>query len=157
MRPRSIALLLYLVFASPAFPQTQSDSKQDSGVKPPKHRPVVADKKFWAFATVQVLAAAADFESTQAALRADSQAQELNPFFGGRPSRAKLYGVGMPLTAFQIFLQYRSKQIGENAERGKNLWLVGASIDTGLHTFLAVHNAQISNQRVCPAQGAGCR
>jgi hypothetical protein len=157
MRPRSIALLIYLfLVAAPVLAQNQSDSSHSGKIQIPKPHLRVADKKFWTFAAIQLAAATADFETTEAALGHDPRAQEVNPLFGSRPARAKLYGIGMPLTVFQIFLQYRAKEIGQQTGKGRNWWLVGASSVTGFHTFLAIHNAGLADERICPAQGAGC-
>lgn len=143
--------------AVPAHAQTQTDSPKPAETQPVKPHLKVADKKFWIFAGLQIGATAADFETTQWALRSDPQAREVNPLFGQRPSRLKMYGIGMPLTVFQIALQHHAKGIADRTGKARAAWIVGASINTGLHTALAVHNAGLVSASVCPAQGTGCR
>jgi len=162
---RGLAILaLFVSFAAaPLFAQTQAEdaapsvAPADSAVPPlPKPRLKIADKRFWILAGIQIGATVADFETTQWALRSDPSAREVNPLFGQRPGRAKMYAIGMPLTLFQIALQYHVKGTAAQTGKGRAAWIVGASINTGLHTALAVHNASLVHGPVCPAQGAGC-
>ena len=130
---------------------------RSAGVQIEKPHRRIADKKFWTFAALQIAATAADFETTQWVLRTNPNAREINPLFGDRPGRLKMYGIGMPFTAFQILLQYHAKGVSDETGKAGKAWIVGAALDTGLHTFLAVHNARLAGQSVCPAEGAGCR
>lgn len=152
------ALLLFLA-ALPARAQTQTetDSPKSAQTQVPKPHRKIADKKFWIFAGLQIGATVADFETTQWALRSDPSAREINPLFGERPSRLRMYGIGMPLTAFQIVLQHHAKDIADETGKARAAWIVGAALNSGLHTVLAVHNAGLVTQSVCPANGAGCR
>jgi hypothetical protein len=162
MKKRFAATALFLCLAViAAHAQTQTETHLD----PPKadspqivrpHRRVL-DGKFLVFAGLQLGATIADIETTQWALGSHSQAYEANPIFGRRPDRPRAYGIGISLTGLQLFLQYRSKERAERNGKRRNLWIVGASANTGLHTVLAVHNARIAEESVCPAAGAGCR
>jgi hypothetical protein len=106
----------------------------------------VVDKKFIAFAALQLAATVADFETTQWAQRNAPYGAEQNPLFGSHPSRLRMYSIGLSLTTFQVYMQYRSKRYGERTGKIKNAWIVGALFDTGLHTYLAVHNGQIATR-----------
>lgn len=154
----AFALLLCLAgVPTRAQTQTESDSPKSTETQVPKPHRKIADKKFWIFAGLQIGATVADFETTQWALRSDPGAREINPLFGQRPSRLRMYGIGMPLSLFQIALQYHAKSTADETGKARAAWIVGASMNAGLHTALAVHNAGLVKQAVCPANGAGCR
>ncbi len=68
-----------------------------------------------------------------------------------------MYGIAMSITAAQILMQHHAKTISERNGRLRNGWIVGAAVNTGFHTFLAVHNARIATSYTCPANGSGCR
>jgi hypothetical protein len=133
------------------------DQPQNKNLNPPTLFPApperhfrvpakVVDKKFIAFAALQLAATVADFETTQWAQRNAPNGAEQNPLFGSHPSRPRMYSIGLSLTAFQVYMQYRSKRYGERTGKIKNAWIVGALFDTGLHTYLAVHNGQIATR-----------
>lgn len=104
----------------------------------------VADKKFWILGGLQVGATIADFETTQWAQGVRPDGGELNPLYGMHPGRTRMYSIGMSLTALQIAMQYRAKAKAHEAGKLKKGWIVGALINAGVHTFLAVHNGQIA-------------
>ena len=106
----------------------------------------VAHKKFWVLAGLQVGATLADFETTQWAQRVRPDGGELNPLYGRHPARLRMYSIGMSLTALQIFAQYKSRARSHETGKLKNAWIVGAMVNTGVHTFLAVHNGQIAGR-----------
>jgi hypothetical protein len=141
----------FLFFAAPAGAQETAPAPADnkaslSLIDPPaaKRHFKIADKKFCAFAVLQLGATIADFETTQWAERKAPFGAERNPLFGSHPSRGRMYSIGFSITSLQIFMQYRSKRFGERTGKLKHAWLAGALLDTGLHTFLAVHNAKIA-------------
>jgi len=118
----------------------------------------VADKKFWVLAGLEVGATVADFETTQWAQRVRPDGGELNPLYGRHPGRARMYGIGVSITSLQILMQFRSKQKAQARGKSGKAWIVGALLNTGVHTFLAVHNGQIAGQG--PGEclnGAYCR
>lgn len=140
-----------------AAPAESPDQPQNKNLNPPlplaavpeRHFRIpekVADKKFLAFAALQVAATVADFETTQWAQRKAPNGAEQNPLFGSHPSRARMYSIGFSLTSLQLYMQFRSKRYGERSGRMKHAWIVGALFDTGLHTYLAVHNGQIATR-----------
>lgn len=154
----AVALFLSLAVV-PLHAQTQAANSptKTSYAQSTKPRQKIADKKFWILAGLQVGASIADFETTQWALRSSPGAREMNSLFGQRPTRLRMYGIGLPITAFQIALQYHAKSTADRTGRARAAWIVGASINTGLHTALAIHNADLVSASVCPANGAGCR
>jgi hypothetical protein len=158
------AVLLFLLAGA--------STKAQSGIQPQPFQPDLAklpepsapavhfdrsNRRFWLMAAVQVAATVADGETTQWALRSHPDAREINPLFGSRPDRAKMYGIAFSITALQILLQHHAKIISEQTGKFRNGWLVGASVNTGFHTFLSIHNARLAEESVCPANGSGCR
>jgi hypothetical protein len=151
----AIPFLLFLLTFSPsdgaAFGQSSDRKDSDSAAErhsadallPRPHRKT-ADKKFWVLAGLQVAATFADFETTQWAQGKAPRGAELNPLFGSHPGRARMYSIGLTLTGAQIYAQFRSKKLAERRGRFRKAWIVGGLLDTGVHTFLAVHNAQIA-------------
>jgi hypothetical protein len=117
---------------------------------------IIADKKFWILAGLEAGATIADFETTQWAERVRPDGGEVNPLYGSHPGRMRMYGIGMSLTGVQILLQYKSKGMSQRNGKMKKAWIVGALLNTGVHTFLAVHNGRIAGQGACPVVDA-CR
>jgi len=71
---------------------------------PPRERKRVADRSFLLAALFHVGATIGDIESTQYGL--SHGARELNPIYGSHPSRAKQYGITMPVTAGVLGLTF---------------------------------------------------
>ncbi len=153
-----LVLSLFLIVA-PSFAQTaaQQDSHSATETQATKTHFKIADRKFWTLAALQAGATVADFETTQWAKRAAPSGAELNPLFGSHPGRPRMYSIGISLTTLQIFLQHRSKGLGKRTGKMKKAWIVGALVNTGLHTFLAVHNAEIASQGFCTQSTPNCR
>lgn len=154
-----LVLACLFSYAAPSFgqepTQTQATEHTPAEIKialplidPPqaKRHFKIADKKFFALAALQFGATIADFETTQWAQRKVPYGAEKNPLFGTHPSRERMYGIGFSITSMQVFMQYRSKRFGERRRRLKNAWIVGALLDTGVHTVLAAHNARIASR-----------
>ena len=160
MKKTLAAAFLLLCFAvAPVNAQSQISPDPPKSLDAPvlNPHPKTADKKFWIFAGLQIGATIADIETTQWALNSNSRVHEINPLFGNRPGRARMYSIGMALTGIQLLLQHHTKARFERTGRAKGFWMVGATVNTTLHTVLAVHNAGIAGKPICPAQGAGCR
>ncbi len=158
------AALLFLLAVAPTKAQSEiqpQPSQPDLAKLPETSVPGVhfdhSNRRFWLMAGVQIAATVADGETTQWALRSHPDAREINPLFGSRPGRAKMYGIAFSITALQILLQHHAKTISDQTGKFPNGWLVGASVNTGFHTFLAIHNARLAGESVCPANGSGCR
>lgn len=159
----AVAVLLLLAVA-PTKAQSEiqpQPSQPDPPKSPEQSAPEVhfdhSNRRFWIMAAVEVAATVADGETTQWALRSHPDAREINPLFGSRPDRAKMYGIALSITALQILLQHHAKTISDRTGKFRNGWLLGASVNTGFHTFLSIHNARLAGESVCPANGAGCR
>jgi hypothetical protein len=157
-----VALMLFLSVA-PAKAQTESPPQTEPNLQEtPEPEARVApfrhpDRRFLIFAAIQIAATVADAETTQWALHSNPQAGEMNPLFGRHPDRPRMYGIALSITAVQILMQHHLKTISERTGKYQNAWMIGASVNTGFHTFLAVHNARIATSPVCPGNGSGCR
>lgn len=157
-----VAFLLILPVA-PAKAQTEIHPPTQANIQEQSQPELIRatsghpDRRFWFLAAVQIAATVADAETTQWALRSHPGAHELNPLFGPHPDRPRMYGIAMSITAAQILMQHHAKTISERNGRLRNGWIVGAAVNTGFHTFLAVHNARIATSYTCPANGSGCR
>jgi hypothetical protein len=128
-------------------PKIQANLSAETQASPHPHK--IADKKFWILAGLQVGATIADFETTQWAERVRPDGGEVNPVYGSHPGRMRMYGIGMSLTGVQILLQCKSKGMSQRNGKMKKAWIVGALLNTGVHTFLAVHNGRIAGQGAC--------
>ncbi len=164
MKRRTALAILFLCFSvatthaqSLANAQPASDSSAASHPDLTKAHRKIFDRKFFAFAGLQLAATVGDIETTQWALHTHPNAYEENPIFGNRPGRPRAYGIGLPLTGLQLFLQYRMKKRAQQDGKRENLWIAPATLDIGLQTALALHNAKMAGEPVCPAAGAGCR
>lgn len=70
-----------------------------------------SNRTFWMLAAAGAALTVIDFEMTQHNLRMHPNGRELNPLFGARPSRARMYGIGVPLTvSAQIFGWYARRR-----------------------------------------------
>jgi hypothetical protein len=156
------AFLLFLPVA-PAKAQTEIQPPTQANIQEQSQPKVIRatsghpDRRFWFLAAVQIAVTVADAETTQWALRSHPGTHELNPLFGPHPDRPRMYGIAMSITAVQILMQRHVKTLSERNGRLRNGWIVGAAVNTGFHTFLAVHNARIATSYTCPANGSGCR
>ena len=86
-----------------------------------------------------VLAAAsaatvADCEYTNALL-SNPHRRELNPLFGSRPSRARMYGISIPILGVNALLSARAKKAGSR------WWPLGLGLVAGSHTAGVAYNA----------------
>lgn len=79
-------------------------------------------------------ATVADCEYTKALL-SNSNGHEINPLFGPRPTRARLYGVSLPILGVNAFLSARSKRAGSR------WWPLGLGLVTASHSTGVIYNA----------------
>jgi hypothetical protein len=100
----------------------------------------VLDKKFVLFQSLNTLAMVADIESTAHALDGKSVV-ELNPLFGQHPTRARMYGFGIPVDAFTFFLSYRTKKVAPR----RRLWELAPAMTIAIHTAAATNNIVASH------------
>lgn len=74
---------------------------------PVPHR--TADHAYWISTAASVLAMVADVENTKYALR-DPRLQERDPLLGAHPSRARMYGIMVPITGGMAAFSYYYKR-----------------------------------------------
>ncbi len=104
---------------------------------PPRERKRVADRSFLLAALFQVGATIGDIESTQYGL--SHGARELNPIYGSHPSRAKQYGITMPVTAAVLGLTYHLKRSAPHSR----YWLIPPLVVGSMHAIAACHNLAV--------------
>jgi hypothetical protein len=90
----------------------------------------VADRKFWA---VTGMMTASTITATELTSRCEVAGS--CKFMGPFDSRAKLYGIGLPVNFGMMELTYRLKR------SGKRYWFVPAVAGTAFNTIVAVHSA----------------
>lgn len=77
---------------------------------------------------------AMDFESTESCLKRKT-CQEANPLLGKNPSRARMYGIGMPLDALLFYVSVKRKQEGRGLLPFASMYVTGLA-----HIVVAAHN-----------------
>ena len=128
--------LLLLAFALPVAGQS-------------KPKPWYKSKQFWAETAVVATFAALDAESTQRGFQRCPTCYERLPVFGvQRPGRARMYLIGGALVAAErgtfaaLWKHDSAREISFVATLGQ----------AGYHAAMIAHN-----NRLCPANGTGCR
>jgi hypothetical protein len=105
-------------------------------------KPKTVDREFLVLNGLLVIAAIADAEST---LRCNpDRCRELNPILGSHPTRREVYSLGVPLTAFEIFLAYHYKRLSPTRNGWKNGWKTFPIAFAAIHGFAAVNNLVVS-------------
>jgi hypothetical protein len=100
------------------------------------------DRKFILLQTFSTMALLADLETTARGLAQQPRATELNPLFGKDPSRARLYGIAVPLNIFPFYLSYHSKKIAPR----RSVWKVGPEMCIAVHTAAAINNVIVTRR-----------
>ena len=77
-----------------------------------------------------------DLETTVRGVQGQANRAELNPLFGAHPTRARLYGIAVPLNVLSFYVSYHYKKI----EPGSRLWKLGPGISIAVHTAAAINN-----------------
>ena len=96
----------------------------------------IFDRQFILLNTFSTVALVADLETTVYDLGGQSKSAELNPLFGQHPTRARLYGIAVPLNALSFYVSYRYKK----SAPGRNLWKLGPGLLIAVHTAATVNN-----------------
>jgi hypothetical protein len=99
------------------------------------------DRNFILLHTLGAVALVADLETTVRGLQRQANGAELNPLFGAHPTRARLYGIAVPLNIFSFYVSYHYKKI----QPGGNLWKLGPGISIAVHTAAAINNLVASH------------
>ena len=94
------------------------------------------DRQFIVLHSLSTAALVADLETTVRSVAGQPKTNEVNPLFGAHPTRARLYGLGLPLNAVSFYLSYHYKK-SEPSRRG---WKVGPGLCIAVHTAAAVNN-----------------
>jgi hypothetical protein len=103
-------------------------------VSQPRSNSVLKSPSFWLMLASATAATVADCESTKARL-SDPNIQETNLIFGSRPSRARLYGISIPLLGLNAFVSAELKR------RHIRAWPALLGVVTGVHGAAAIHNS----------------
>ena len=93
------------------------------------------DSKFILLNALSTLALVADLETTAHDLEGAKSA-ELNPLFGQHPSRARLYGVSVPLNVISFYVSYHYKK----SQPSRSLWKFGPALSIAVHTAATINN-----------------
>jgi hypothetical protein len=89
------------------------------------------DKKFWVLTASTASVTVLDVELTQHYLRTEPWHRELNPIFGPRPSRARMYGTVAGENLLAAYLGYRLKK--SHHRRLRKLWWLPQTISISAH------------------------
>lgn len=96
----------------------------------------ILDRKFILLYSLSTVALLADLETTVRAVAAQPRATELNPLFGEHPTRARLYGIAVPLNALSFYLSYHAKK----TEPKRRWWIIGPGVSLAVHSAAAINN-----------------
>lgn len=96
----------------------------------------ILDRKFILLYSLSTVALLADLETTARAVAAQPSATELNPLFGEHPTRARLYGIAVPLNALSFYLSYHAKK----TEPKRRWWIIGPGVSLAVHSSAAINN-----------------
>lgn len=100
------------------------------------------DNKFILLHTLSTVALVADLETTVRGLAAQPKATELNPIFGEHPTRARLYGIAVPLNAVSLYLSYHYKKTAPS----RSVWKLGPEMSIAVHTAAAINNLIVTHR-----------
>lgn len=97
-------------------------------------KPKTIDHQFVLFNTLQIAASVADAETTVAGIRLGLN--EVNPFVGRHPTRARVYEVVLPVDSVIVLLSYHYKRISPS----RKWWRLYPESGIAVHTFAAASN-----------------
>jgi len=103
-------------------------------------KPKTIDRQFLLFNALMIATTVADAETTINCVSSPN-CEEVNPILGSHPTRGRVYAVGVPLTAFAIYLSYHYKRVSPT----RNWWKAYPLVLTVVHTFGAVNNLSASH------------
>jgi hypothetical protein len=92
------------------------------------------DRAFALLVTVSAVATVADLELTANCLKTVANCREANPLLGSDPSRARLYGVSVPIYAGQVILSRMLRR------KERKTWMMPLVSLTGMHAVGAASN-----------------
>src|ERR1035437_7924463 len=94
------------------------------------------DRKFILLHALSAVALVADLETTAYSFRGQAKVTELNPLFGAHPTRARLYGIAVPLNVLSFYVSYRYKK----NQPGRSLWKLVPGLSIAAHTAATINN-----------------
>ncbi|MFY9910425.1 MAG: hypothetical protein WCF22_22875 [Candidatus Sulfotelmatobacter sp.] len=94
------------------------------------------DRQFILLNVLSTAALVADVETTIHAVGGETKANELNPVFGAHPTRARLYGITLPLNALSFYLSYHAKKTMPT----RSIWKISPGVSVAAHTAAAINN-----------------
>jgi hypothetical protein len=94
------------------------------------------DRNFILLHALSTVALFADLETTARSFQGQGKATELNPLFGAHPTRARLYGIAVPLNVLSFYFSYHYKKI----EPGRSFWKIGPGLTLAVHTAATINN-----------------
>ncbi len=94
------------------------------------------DRSFILLQTLSAVALIVDLETTARSFEGQPKLTELNPVFGAHPTRARLYGIAVPLNVLSFYASYRYKKI----EPGRKTWKIAPGLCIAIHTAAAINN-----------------
>jgi hypothetical protein len=100
------------------------------------------DRQFILLNALSTVALVADVEATIHAVGGETKANEVNPVFGAHPTRARLYGITLPLNALSFYLSYHAKKTMPK----RRIWEIGPGLSIAVHTGAAINNLVISDR-----------
>ena len=177
-------LAIALLLPAPLLAQQPRPVESKRVVKPHvRVRDAAKSRQFWLTVAGIFASSTFDAESTARCIKRHPQCQELNPIFGPRPSRKRLYGIKFGLNAMEAYavLRYRRLDLEddiawrqwceanpENTEYAKYCighthavthmprWWQVALIPIGVNAASGVYNSARRFPTVCPT-GTVCR
>jgi hypothetical protein len=103
--------------------------------------PRTLDSRFILLQALSAVALVTDVETTVRDLQG-SKSVELNPLFGQHPTRARLYGINVPLNLLSFYVSYRYKK----REPQGRAWKVGPALFIAVHTAAAINNLVVGQR-----------
>jgi hypothetical protein len=103
--------------------------------------PKTIDRQFLALNALLVISAVADAESTLLC----SRCREVNPLLGSHPTRQRIYAIGVPLTAFQIYLAYHYKRLSPTRNGVITGWKAFPIAFAAIHSLAAANNFLVAH------------
>ncbi len=101
---------------------------------PAQVKPRIFDRTFAFLAAVSAAAMVADIELTANCLKTAVNCHEANPLMGKDPSRARLYGINVPIYAGEILISRLLRR------KERNTWMMPLVSVTGMHAVGAASN-----------------
>jgi hypothetical protein len=129
---QSLAVQMHFAPPQPVRPVEQNNTTRLVS-RPASHSSSIKSPSYLLMLAAATAATIADCESTKALL-SDPNNQEANPVFGTRPSRARIYGISVPILALNVWSSARLKK------HGNHWWPLGLGAVIAAHGGAALHN-----------------